>query len=120
MNIPSIPIPGRLRPTAAIATTALIDTGIVTEDSTCKVLEKSKIKRVQEELMTEQMDTFNEKCREEGGISYTRFDGWIDLTDVFSCKDQGRTLLLMNQAATICLILPQGQRLHRGIRCRAD
>ena len=42
-------------------TAALIDVGIVTEDNTSKVIDKSKIQRA---------DKFNEKCREEGGISF--------------------------------------------------
>ena len=40
-----------LRPTAAIATAALIDAGIITEDDTSKVIDKNKVKRAQEKLM---------------------------------------------------------------------
>ena len=75
-----------LRPTASIAKAALIDAGIITEDNTSKVIDKSNVKRAQENLMRELGEEF-EKCREEGRISCILFDGRIDLT-----KDQGRTL----------------------------
>ena len=90
-----------LRPTAAIATAALIDAEIITEDDTSKVIDKNKVKRAQEKLMRELVEEYEEKCREEGGISCILFDGRIDLTNVmmeaegsvvFSCKNQGRTL----------------------------
>lgn len=71
-----------LRPTAAIATAALIDAGIITEDDTSKVIDKNKVKRAQEKLMRELGEEFEEKCREEGGISCILFDGRIDLTNV--------------------------------------
>ncbi|KAG0710812.1 hypothetical protein GWK47_002434 [Chionoecetes opilio] len=71
-----------LRPTAAIATAALIDAGIITEDNTSKVIDKSKVKRAQEKLMRELGQEFEEKCREDGGISCSLFDGRIDLTNV--------------------------------------
>ncbi|KAJ8387960.1 hypothetical protein AAFF_G00147510 [Aldrovandia affinis] len=71
-----------LRPTATIATTALIDAGIITEDDTSKVIDKNKVKRAQEKLMRELGQEFEEKCREEGGISCILFDGRIDLTNV--------------------------------------
>ena len=63
----------------------------ITEDNTRKVIDKGKVKRAHEELMTEQRDKFIEKCREGDWISCILFDGWIVLTNVFSCKDQGRT-----------------------------
>uniref|UniRef100_UPI00358F4F97 uncharacterized protein n=1 Tax=Myxine glutinosa TaxID=7769 RepID=UPI00358F4F97 len=53
-----------LRPTAAIATAALIDAGIITEDNTSKVIDKNKVNRAQEKLMTELGEEFDEKCRE--------------------------------------------------------
>ncbi|KAI4796454.1 hypothetical protein KUCAC02_026956 [Chaenocephalus aceratus] len=71
-----------LRPTAAIATAALIDAGIITEDNTSKVIDKNKVKRAQEKLMRELGEEFEEKCREMGGISCILFDGRIDLTNV--------------------------------------
>ncbi|KAL3045400.1 hypothetical protein OYC64_013634 [Pagothenia borchgrevinki] len=71
-----------LRPTAAIATAALIDAGIITEDNTSKVIDKNKVKRAQEKLMRELGEKFEEKCREMGGISWILFDGRIDLTNV--------------------------------------
>ncbi|KAJ8358162.1 hypothetical protein AAFF_G00028750 [Aldrovandia affinis] len=69
-----------LRPTAAIATATLIDAGIIKEDNTSKVIDKNKVKRAQEKLMRELGEEFEEKCREEGGISCILFDGRIDLT----------------------------------------
>ncbi|KAG0718100.1 hypothetical protein GWK47_007861 [Chionoecetes opilio] len=71
-----------LRPTAAIATAALIDAGIITEDNTSKVIDKSKVKRAQEKLMRELGQEFEEKCREDGGISCILFDRRTDLTNV--------------------------------------
>ena len=71
-----------LRPTAAIATAALIDAGFITEDDTSKVIVKNNVKRAQEKLMRELGEEFEEKCREEGGISCILFDGRIDLTNV--------------------------------------
>ncbi|KAK1886299.1 3-deoxy-D-manno-octulosonic acid kinase [Dissostichus eleginoides] len=71
-----------LRPTAAIATAALIDAGIITEDNTSKVIDKNKVKRAQEKLMRELGEEFEEKCREMGGISCILFDGRIDLANV--------------------------------------
>ena len=59
----------------------------ITEDNTRKVIDKGKVKRAQEELMTEQRDKFIEKCREGDWISCILFDGWIVLTNVFSRKD---------------------------------
>ncbi|KAK1889847.1 Transcription elongation factor A protein-like 4 [Dissostichus eleginoides] len=71
-----------LRPTAAIATAALIDARIITEDNTSKVIDKNKVKRAQEKLMRELGEEFEEKCREVGDISCILFDGRIDLTNV--------------------------------------
>ncbi|KAI9530508.1 hypothetical protein NQZ68_004526 [Dissostichus eleginoides] len=51
-----------LRPTASIATAALIDAGIITEDNTSKVIDKNKVKRAQEKLMRELGEEFEEKC----------------------------------------------------------
>ena len=42
-----------LRPTAAIATAALVDGGLVTEADTSKVIDKSKVKRAQDKIMRE-------------------------------------------------------------------
>ena len=64
-----------LRPTAAIATAALIDAGIITEDNVCKVIDKSKVMRAQEKLMRELREEFEEKCRAEGGVTCILFDG---------------------------------------------
>lgn len=66
-----------LRPTAA-----LIDAGIITKDNTSKVIDKNKVMRAQEKLMKELREEFDEKCKEEGGISCILFDGRIDLTNV--------------------------------------
>lgn len=71
-----------LRPTAAIATAALIDAGIITPGSQRRVIDKCKVKRAQEKLMKIMEKEFEEKCREEGGISCILFDGRIDLTNV--------------------------------------
>ena len=71
-----------LRPTAAIATAALIDAGIITEEDTSKVIDKNKVKRAQEKLMRELSEDFEKTCKEEGGISCILFDGRIDLTNV--------------------------------------
>ena len=49
----------------------------ITEDNTRKVIDKGKVKRAQEELVTEQRDKFIEKCREGDWISCILFDGWI-------------------------------------------
>ena len=46
------------------------------------MIDKSKVKRAQEKLMTELSEEFGEKCRVEGGISCILFDGRIDLTNV--------------------------------------
>ena len=48
-----------LRATAAIATAALIDAGIITEDDKSKVIDKSKVMRAQEKLMKELGDEFD-------------------------------------------------------------
>jgi hypothetical protein len=71
-----------LRPTAAIATAALIDAGIIKDGNTIKVIDKSKVMRAQEKIMKKLRDEFEKKCREEGGISCILFDGRIDLTNV--------------------------------------
>ncbi|KAK1903534.1 Eukaryotic translation initiation factor 3 subunit C [Dissostichus eleginoides] len=71
-----------LRPTASIATAALIDAGIITEDNTSKVIDKNKVKRAQEKLMRELGEEFEEKCMGMGGICCILFDERIDLTNV--------------------------------------
>ena len=71
-----------LRATAAIATAALIDAGLITEENPSKVIDKNKVRRAQEKLMIEMGEEFEKKCREEGTISCILFDGRIDLTNV--------------------------------------
>lgn len=46
------------------------------------MIDKSKVKRVQEKLMRELGEEYEKECKEERGISSILFDGQVDLTSV--------------------------------------
>ena len=67
-GIPNVALAGLrfgvgLRLTAAIATAALIDSGRVTEEDTSNVIDKNKVKRAQDKLMTDMEQKFEAKLK---------------------------------------------------------
>ena len=70
-----------LRPTAAIATAALVDAGLITKDNTIKIIDKNKGKRAKEKVMSEMEEEFLSSLKKKG-VSCIFFDGRIDITNV--------------------------------------
>ena len=75
-----------MRETAEIATAALIDAGVITEDDTSLVIDHNKVKRAQEKLSKELENRFDKKIQ-ESGVSCLLFDGRQDDTKVMLVTD---------------------------------
>ena len=76
-----------LRETAEIATAALIDAGVITDNDTIVVIDHNKIKRAQEKLSKDLEKEFDKKIR-DGGVFCMFFDGRLDDTKVMLvCED---------------------------------
>ena len=75
-----------MRETAAIATAAWIDGGLISKSNTRLVIDHNKVKRAQEKLMKSLSLEFDEECRTEK-ISCILFDGRKDLTKTLMTID---------------------------------
>lgn len=75
-----------LRATAAIATSALIDAGLITKDDKTLVIDHNKVKRAQEKVMSSLDREFDEFCM-KGGIECIFFDGREDVTKIMLKAD---------------------------------
>ena len=93
-----------LRATAAIATSAFIDAGLITKDDQSLVIDHSKVKRAQEKIMLSLDQEFDEFCK-KGGIECIFFDGRADLTKVLleaDNSDQQFPSIVKEQHYSVC------------------
>ena len=74
------------RATAAIATAALIDCGLVTEEDSVKILDHNKVHREKQKLMDTLQASADEKYREED-IKCIFFDGRKNVTNVLEIDE---------------------------------
>ena len=100
-----------LRATAAIATAAYVDAGLVSHENDELVIDHSKVKRAQERVMKSLDKEFDEQCK-KGEIECIFFDGRIDLTKVMTTVN-GRQFpsQLKEEHYSICSE-PGGRYLH--------
>ena len=93
-----------LRETAEIATAALIDAGVITEEDTNLVIDHNKVKRAQEKL-TKELERNSDKTLSENGVSCILFDGRIDDTKIMLvCDDSDRQFpgLIKEEHYSVC------------------
>jgi hypothetical protein len=76
--------------TAAFATAALIDAGLITEDDSSKVLDHKKVQREKKQLMEKLRLRADQRYR-EGDIKCILFDGHKNWTNVME-KDEGSSI----------------------------
>ena len=109
MDIPTVALASMrhhtgMRETAEIATAALIDAGVVTEDDTNLVIDHSKVKRAQERLAKELESKFDEKIKRDG-VDCLLFDGRQDDTKaMLECEDSDRQFpgLVREEHYSVC------------------
>ena len=93
-----------LRKTAEIATAALIDAGVITDNDTRLVIDHNKIKRAQEKLSKELEKEFDKKIC-DGGVSCMFLDGRLDDTKVMLvCEDSDKNFpgLIKEEHYSVC------------------
>ena len=100
-----------LRATAAIATAAFVDAGLISEGDHSLVIDHSKVKRAQEKVMKALDNDFDEFCQ-QGKVECIFFDGRIDLTRMMTAID-GRQFpsQVKEEHYSICAE-PGGRYLH--------